>query len=346
MKIAIITQPLISNYGGLLQNFALQKVLKKLGHSPITFDQAESVPSFIIKLKLRVRNFFSPKNQFQKFITKNICSTSKAESILDFKSFEKKYSPDAYIVGSDQVWRPKYNMFLESSFLAFTNSSKKIAYAASFGTDEWEYNEDDTRRYAEYLKKFTAVGVREFSAVELCKNYFHVDAELVLDPTLLLKAEDYDSICSVPMDTTTKFSFTYILDSEEWKRKVVSSFCSDYAYQEIAGLNDRHGHIGQKLSVEEWLSYLKHSSFVICDSFHGTVFSILMHRPFCVLANVKRGNARLLSILQALGLEDRLITNENFFQIENLKEIDWHSVDNKLDTLREQSMIFLNKALK
>ena len=342
MNIAIITQPLETNYGGLLQNFALQKVLYALGHESITFDQLEIVPPLLTRLKISIRSLITPEDKFQKFVRKNINSTYKARNISDFSRFEKKYKPDAYIVGSDQVWRPKYNRLLDSCFLTFSNSQKKIAYAASFGTDEWEYSVQETQRYTKYISKFVAVGVREKSAVYLCRKYFNIEARQVLDPTLLLRAKDYDSILDTK-ELSQKYLFTYILDSTEQTRNFVYDFCHINSYIEIAGLRDMNGNLSERLAVEDWLGYLKNASFVICDSFHGTVFSILMHRPFLVLQNSNRGNTRLTSILQSLGLDDRLIFN--VFDINNIPNINWEEVDSKLDKMREESIEFLKNAL-
>lgn len=344
MKIAIITQPLDSNYGGLLQNYALQQVLKKMGHSTITFDQTGWLPPIIIKIKIALKSLFTMHNPFKSFVEKNINTTPKAKCLSDFKKFEKKYKPDAYIVGSDQVWRPKYNIFLDSCFLTFTDSKTKIVYAASFGTDDWEYNTQETKRYASCLKAFKAIGVRERSAVTLCKEHFGIDAQLVLDPTLLLEAEDYQKIC-ISNNKHNPYIFTYILDSADWKRDMVKDVCNIRSCKEVAGLKGMNGNIGKRLTVEEWVSYLKNASFVICDSFHGTIFSILMHRPFLVLGNSKRGNTRLLSILEAVGLKNRLVMENEVIDIVNLPSINWTDIDQRISKLRSESIDFLSKAL-
>ena len=342
MKIAIITQPLESNYGGLLQNYALQQILKKMGHSPITFDQTGWIPPFIIRLKIVLKSLCELHNPFRLFVKKYIVVSSKAKSISDFKKFEKKYKPDAYIVGSDQVWRPKYNILLDSCFLTFTNSKKKIAYAASFGTDNWEYTDQATKRYATYLKSFQAISVREQSAATLCKEYFGINAQLVLDPTLLLEAKDYQELC-IPTNEYNPYVFTYILDSADWKQKMVKEFCDNRLCKEVSGFKNMNGDIVGRLTVEEWISYLKNASFVICDSFHGMVFSILMHRPFVVLANAGRGNTRLSSLLERIGLSNRLFMG--YSDITELPEINWQEIDDCLNTLRCKSILFIKESL-
>ncbi len=339
MKIAIITQPLESNYGGLLQNYALQQILKKMGHKPITFDQHPSLPT---RIKIFISRLCEGSGCFNSFKKRYICATEKANNLRDFEKFEKIYKPDAYFVGSDQVWRPVYNRFLDCSYLAFSRSKRKIAYAASFGTDQWEYNDTDTEKYAKLLQSFKAIGVREQSAITLCKNHFKADAQLVLDPTLLLDSSDYQTLC-LPIKDKQEYVFTYMLDCDIWKRKMVKQLCNLYSCKEIAGLYNANGSKAKRLSVEQWITYLTNATFVVCDSFHGTVFSILMHRPFIVLGNSYRGNTRLISLLQSVGLENRLLLD--YSEISKLPTIEWDKVDQKLDNLRIESFNFIKQAL-
>lgn len=343
--VAIITQPMMTNYGCLLQNWAMQQIINKLGYKAITFDQSEWYPSFIVRLKVVLKKFFATNNtnDFERFVTNNINATPKAYLMSDFVRFEKKYKPYAYVVGSDQVWRPRYNRLLEASFLTFTNNNRKIAYAASFGTDEWEYDVKQTATYSEAVRWFKAIGVREQAAINLCKDHLKTDAKLVLDPTLLLKAEEYISLLSEP--NKQDYVFTYILDSENWKQDIVKSVCSQEQMFELAGMYDVEGKTHERISVEQWLTNLKHSKFVVCDSFHGTVFSILMHRPFWVLGNSERGNSRLLSILELVGLENRLIMKNRPIDMANLQGINWTDVDLRLSKLRSDSIEFLSNAL-
>lgn len=344
MRVGIITQPLETNYGGLLQNYALQQTLKKMGHDPITFDQLVGIPPFVVKLKSIIKELVTgmPTMRFKRFVAKHINATPKAVHMEDFKKFEEKYRPDAYIVGSDQVWRPPFNRLLDASFLTFT-AKRKIAYAASIGTDEWEFTPEQTKRYATYIKEFEAISVRELSAIKLCKNFFEVDATLVLDPTLLLTAEEYSPLlCDLQ---SQNHLFTYILDSEDWKKEIVRQVCTQEETSELAGYYNCNGDIGKRLSVEKWLTGLKQSKFVVCDSFHGTVFSLLMHRPFIVLGNHLRGNTRLSSMLEAVGLKDRLVIKGGVADLSSLPEIDWSDVDKRLSVFRSKSILFLQEAL-
>lgn len=344
--VAIITQPMMTNYGCLLQNWALQQTINKLGYSAITFDQSEWYPPLAVRIKMEIKKLFTlcRPNAFEQFITKNINITSKAYLISDFKKFERKYKPYAYVVGSDQVWRQQYNRLLDASFLSFTDCDRKVAYAASFGTDDWQFDEKQTTVYSQLIRGFKGVGVREQSAINLCKDYWGVDVALVLDPTLLLTAEEYTPLfCKLDKN---KYVFTYILDSECWKMNLVKDFCANKQISEEAGMYNFEGGISRQMSVEQWITSIKQSEFVVCDSFHGTVFSILMHRPFLVLGNSNRGNTRLLSILDILGLKNRFIMESENVDIYNLPSINWTDVDQRITKLRVESINFLSNALK
>lgn len=212
MKIGILTQHFLLNYGGIIQNFALQQVLLKLGHDSLTFehDTCYSRTRWFfrtIKHILRTRSFrnlpvypiykgrIGNKN-FIKFVLRNIRSVP----VKDFvPSLTAQYGIDAYVVGSDQVWRPAFNLGprLGNMFLDFADDKvKKLSYAASFGCKKWEYTKEQEKACSKLARRFDAISVREASAVDLCKNHFGIDATLVLDPTLLLNKEDYEKVCN------------------------------------------------------------------------------------------------------------------------------------------------------
>ncbi|MBN2903995.1 MAG: polysaccharide pyruvyl transferase family protein, partial [Enterococcus sp.] len=212
MKIGILTQHFLLNYGGIIQNFALQQVLLKLGHEPLTFehDTCYSRTRWLLRTAKQILKTRSLKGlpvypiyqgrvgnkNFIKFVLKNIRSVT----VKDFTpGLTQIYGLDAYVVGSDQVWRPAFNLGprLVNMFLDFAGDDvKKISYAASFGCKEWEYTEEQELQCGKLAKRFDAISVREASGVDLCKEHFGVDATLVLDPTLLLDKEDYGKVCN------------------------------------------------------------------------------------------------------------------------------------------------------
>lgn len=306
MNIGIVTQPLLNNYGGLLQNFALQKVLQSGKNEVYTIDVVYQVGYFRILLsaiKTMVYGFLGKKhntikrvdrfNQFKQFVEKQIKKTDTQRTFRKEIFLQKKL--DVVVVGSDQVWRPKYNYRIEDMYLKFAKDLpiKRIAYAASFGVDNWEYTSRQTHECSRLAKKFDAISVREESGVKLCKEHLGVDAVWVLDPTLLLAKEDYLTICEDVPVGAEKYLAVYVLDeNEEVKR----------TYEEIAkarGLIVKKFHADSKstLSVPEWLAMFRDASYVVTDSFHGTVFSIIFGKDFKCIYNKSRGAARFESLL-------------------------------------------------
>ncbi|WP_455613157.1 polysaccharide pyruvyl transferase family protein [Bacteroides congonensis] len=328
-KICILTQPLHTNYGGLLQTYALQTVLKRMGHEVWTEDRKWKRP-LIVKLKQWIARlikykglYYSTDKQEQiiaqktiPFIHKYISTTEPIYS--NTKKEFNKYHFDVYIVGSDQVWRPIYSYCLSNYFLDFTvgQQVKRIAYAASFGTSDWEFTEEQTRKCAALAKQFDKISVREDSGVMLCKKYLGVDAIHLLDPTMLLNKEDY--IRLVEQEKTPTFReklMTYVLDQSKEKQAIVRKVSQTLGLSPNPVMPDMNfSQVGKKYinqcvfpPVTDWLRGFMDSEFVVTDSFHGTVFSILFNKPFIVMANSERGTARLTSLLKKFELEERWV---------------------------------------
>lgn len=357
MKIGIVAQPLYNNYGGLLQNFALQQVLKRLGHEPKTIDFVgrTSFTRYLLSickqllisvLKCRcpqVRPYVAiptfRNSIMADFVNNHIDTTRIVHSYTKEIINEEHF--DAIITGSDQVWRPIYNMYIEDMYLKFVpNSIKKIAYAASFGVDTWEYNAKQTKRCTKQAKRLDAISVREATGVELCKTHLDVNAEHVLDPTILAGAEAYGPLLKENTEEQD-YLFAYILDITPEKQAYVESIAKSKGLKVIIKSADKNA----TLSVEDWLSMIANSSMVVTDSFHGTVFSILFHKEFYSIVNVARGGTRFVSFLSPLGLEHRM---GDVSQLQSIEPslIDWQQVDHILDKQRQDSMNFLTNALK
>lgn len=369
MKIGILTQPLRNNYGAILQNYALQEVLRRNGHCPITLDWEEegfplwkrmSYPIAFFLLRIVFGKGKYPKFHYQpskreariissktnEFISKYIVRKHILEKCDSLCTSDSKLGIKAFVVGSDQVWRPKYNDgHLDDMYLSFTQGMdvKRIAYAASFGTDKWEYSQKQTDACKQLVNRFNLITVREDSAVKLCVEQFGVNSYHVLDPTMLLTRDDYEHI--IFQSNTSKSPgnlFYYILDPNEEKllfiKKIskhldLSPFTVLPKYQKetltySAVKNKTEDCIYP--SVESWLRAYVDSEMIICDSFHGCVFSIIFNKPFWVLKNSNRGNARFESLLRLFGLEDRLIDLHMISTIDINKTIEWTNINKAL----------------
>ena len=351
MKIGIITQPLLANYGGILQNFAMQRVLAQLGHEPRTIDYTLR-NSLWRCLRHRIRHYLKGgkgmlpgllrlrSGHFERFVERHIALTRRVDRYEE--GLIQEYWFDLLLVGSDQVWRPKYNPHLEDMFLRFAQNQAvgRIAYAASFGVDRWEFNSHQTRSCAALAQRFDKITVREASGIKLCHEKLGVEAELVLDPTLLLTAEDYRPLYQEIEPEPKPYLAAYLLGHDQERR----AFCE--AMARARGLEVRYfgADANAKLSIEEWLSQLNRASLVITDSFHGTVFSILGHREFITLGHQGRGLSRLKSLLGLTALESRLFEEIPEGGVE-LPSIEWKGVDERLDAARQQSLDLLKKSL-
>lgn len=365
MRIAILTQPLHNNYGGILQNYALQVVLKGLGHDPVTLDLSYNKPNWpfyvrVIKFVWRfVKRLFGDKsilfsdlerqwvfmnrpgkNQ-KRFVQAYIDSLHFVDKLND--NFCSEYAFDAFIVGSDQVWRPRFSPYLPNYFLDFTQGAKvkRLSYAASFGTDKWEGTAAETVQMIPWVQQFDAVSVREKSGVSLCWNTFGVRAQCVLDPTLLVNKNEYVSLLTSEINTMrSPYLAVYVLDDSKSIRCLVKKVCKKLNLKAVyLGVKSKKGFP----SIESWISGIFNSNYVLTDSFHGTVFSIIAHKPFTTVINSGRGASRFESLLGDLGLMDRLTSAGN--PTISDYSVDYSTVDAKLVELKEQSLNFLKHNL-
>lgn len=376
MKIGILTQPLHNNYGGLLQNYALQQVLKGMGHEVETVDWMPeygwlrerlskakyTLLSYINKdvekprYKPTSKEFAVLSRNTKQFVERylNVCPQHVAHQ-EEFRFVDSRYKYDAYVVGSDQVWRPNYNPFMKAMFLGITEREdvKRIAYAASFGTSKWEFSPQMTSECAVLAKKFDMITVREKSGVDLCREYFGVEATWVLDPTMLLNSEDYEKLVvaeNEPKSVGTLFH--YILDPSEEKKSLIERVSEDKGLNPFTIMpkyqaeNRTKWDVKHRIkecvfpSVTSWLRGFMDAEMVVVDSFHGAVFSIIFNKPFWVIGNSKRGNARFDSLLGLYGLEDRMITPGN--AVDWNKPIDWDSVNEIREREKERSLKAFN----
>lgn len=385
LKIGILTNLIGSNYGGILQAYALFKTLKDFGHNPIfikrTTQDIIKRNKVTIKTRLRasLRQFikkyvcfhgdswaylYAKKSQLvnelnyvgNKITSRNIvpfisrqfsCQTTPCINSSDLK--EQTKNCDGIIVGSDQVWRPEYTLNIYDNFCDFLGDSsiKRFSYAASFGTDDWRYTDEETSRCKELLKKFITVSVRESDGVDKCQKYFNRQATHVLDPTMLLTKDFCEKEFVETKSNNENFVFSYILDKSDQKTEILERLSNtlNKKYKSIIWSE----YIKEKNSlpsIETWLSNYSQADFIFTDSFHGTVFSIIFNKPFITFMNKERGNTRFTSLLEMFNLKNRLITEASELTEEKiLAPIDWNKVNIILELEREKSLNFLKNCL-
>lgn len=376
MKIGILTLPLHTNYGGILQAYALQTVLERMGHEVVVISRNFNLKKYpplwrfpfsitkrcIRKYLLRQNvDIFSEYHQnktykiisqhTQKFIEEHI-HTLVIDKLEDLN--EKDF--DCIVVGSDQVWRKKYFTYhyattIDNAYLAFAKNWKiqKLVYAASFGTEDWEYNEEDTKKCKDLIKQFQAISVREDSGVHLCKEKYGVKAIQLLDPTLLLQKEDYINLFKEKTEPSPGNLMVYILDENKETDQIVSKVIKQTKlrpFRTVAKKASQTNIIEERIQppLEAWLRGFYDAEFVLTDSFHACVFSIIFNKPFLVIGNESRGMVRFSSFLKQFDLEDHLITTleENVPKL-NLKK---PNVQQQILALQDLSFSYLKNSLE
>lgn len=378
MKIGIITLPLNVNYGGILQAYAVQNILKKDGHEVVTIDRESKemlspvikffsfwkrfILRYIFRKDVVVRAYANKKERAKlalntdRFISENI-NRIYLNSANEYRELDKQ-GFDAYVVGSDQVWRPKYSPKISDHFLGFLAADSKalrIAYAVSFGVDDWEYTVEETAECKTLAHKFDIVAVREKSGIQLCTDYLNVGASHVLDPTMLVDKEDYCKLVERDNLPENKGKIlTYILDRDEHVNTLIHRVEKILGEESFSTMpKSTFKDVGSKNissciypPVTNWIKGFIDADFVLTDSFHGTVFSILFNKNFFTVGNTNRGMSRFRSLLKLFDLENRLLTEKDELTEDRLKEkIDFEKVNKILDAAKKDSLAFLTGVL-
>lgn len=379
MKIGILTQPLHTNYGGILQAYALQTVLERMGHdveviappqTPLLLAWWKRPLSMAKRLALRC---LSGRKDI--VIDVNACAKERYRRLIPSQKYTRQFIDahihlhmverlqdirpgdyEAIVVGSDQIWRKSYSMLWKGQtyadvFLAFTEGwpIRRIAYAPSFGVDYIEAKGKEIEACRKAIARFDAVSVREESGVEICRQSLGVEAECVLDPTMLLRKKDYESLIPDNGDAPrAPFLLSYILDETEGKdalrRAIAERKGIDINITNKADNQKKGEPARPQPPVEDWLRAFAMADYVITDSFHACVFSILFHKQFTVVGNDERGNTRIKSLLRMLGLQDRMVT-ASADGYTAMPDIDYAKVDAALEEKRKASYGFLAGSL-
>lgn len=372
MKVGILTLPLWNNYGGILQAYALTLCIKRLGHHVIFLDvkrdELTKSQQFIQNLKRWIKNNLLNKagpyyanqkelklicNKTRNFVEEKIQPSSGWIQLSELPEISNNL--DAIVVGSDQVWRPEYCPNIEFYFLGFASDKvRKISYAASLGTDDWRFSVQNTLTVKPLLQKFESVSVRERSAINLIHDNMQVNAEQCCDPTLLLSHTDYLKVADISnMPSGGQGIFCYVLDPEEPRMQGLENIGSTLGYSLFYNMpktfdkdfaKDPESYVFP--SVESWIECFQKSDFVVTDSFHGCVFSIIFNKPFIAIANIDRGFTRFESLLEIYKLKDRLFKSisdidPNIFK----KEIKWDSINIIKAQQKQYGINFLKKTL-
>jgi hypothetical protein len=342
--IAILTFHSAKSYGAALQAFALCEFLRNRGFKVYIINLRP--PSITRSLSLNPVRWLSVIrfNNFERTYFTYFPALYRTSQELK----ENPPMADYYIVGSDQVWNPEITQEYQLSyFFDFVPEGKKIiSYAASFGKSELIIEDKDRVTIQKLLHRFSAVSVREDSAVHIAKKIFNVEAQQVLDPTLLLS--DYSNLTGVLVEKKQIVCFKFHRNQEFYETMRKVGLCLALP---VLILNTSRPVKGMKNipvpSVERWLKSIQGASLVVTDSFHAVAFCIIFRRNFIVIPANRDRFTRIESLLRILGLDSRIyysydeIINDKRWQ----EPVDYQEVALKLEKYRTLSIHFLEQAL-
>ncbi len=365
MKVGVVTFHNAHNYGASLQTWALQKVLKNMGadpcvvhYHPFIIDRLYMAPKqdtfkkkikYVLKKKYRdrVKMQVYKNRKYRNFIRDNF------KLVGDFTTYEElkngKLGLDAYITGSDQVWNSDHTDGFDPAYtLDFAEpSAKKISYAASVGREYIlpQYRE----QFAQSLASYTAISVREASARPAIEALTEHPVEVVLDPTLLLDRKDYEELKKPGLFEGQRYILVYMMETN----KELVQFANRLSVAIGIPVIQRkpptvfRNELGSYYTdtAAEFLSEIEHAEYVLTNSFHATVFSLIYEKPFISMLHTSTG-ARTSDLLKSVGLESHIVYNPNeFHDIHQFDIEDKEELRKRIHELQKTSYEFLHRAL-
>ena len=369
-KIGIITFHNSYNCGSMLQAYALQQVIDRM-----TGRKSEIV-DFSNEGQQKLYGVRQP-NDSLKNIIKNIILAPRLKKIArNYESYERfkkrnfrlsnrpihksvdlsDADYDIVVAGSDQIWNIMIADGDDAYFLPWVKNARKVAYAPSFGAKNIAEFADDPTRYADYLRGFSNLSIRERNGLEWLQNLTGKSAELLLDPTLLLNQDDYAEIESHKLKLLPRYIFYYSPGYSRDINKLVHRISQKYKLPVIA-FNTKTFYVkgmqfsGFKLPEIEnpstYLQLIKNAEIIITTSFHGTVFSTIYRKKFWTVKNggMFGNDDRVKTLMHLLDLEDRMIPTEFDDAFDYLKEKDYDRYERLLEKEQEKAYKYLKKAL-
>ena len=355
MKIGTLTFHRARNYGGVLQSYALVKFLQLRGYDVEVADyrcpkiesayklwKTDSIKSFLSSFLHYGENCRARKN-FEYFRKNYITIGNTVYKNPD--DFTNQY--DLCIIGSDQVWTPRlvggYNPIY---YGFFSHAIRKIGYAVSVAEVSY-YSKEELTEMAKYVKNFSHFSTREDSFCQEMRILSGRDVITVLDPSLLLTKEDYESIVEEPEEKN--YVLYYQQEYNPLTRVLIENLSRQINASKIivvAGRDEIYNYpykhyTKASLSVNKFLGLIKNAKFVFTSSFHGTAYSLVFRKDFYFVANAAPDRARCL--LQVCGAEDRLIQSDDNIQF---SKVDYSKVEPRLNAARKKSIDFLINAIE
>ncbi|RWR44286.1 polysaccharide pyruvyl transferase family protein [Sinirhodobacter ferrireducens] len=356
-RVGILTLQLSTNYGGILQMLALHDAIKQQGGEPVLLDKHarhETLKTRISPVLARIplqdlrgiRSKAMAASEHRRFFESRVAQISRpVRSGRDIEAEIARLGLSTVVVGSDQVWRMDYQKDGSelNYFLNFGGDAlRRVAYAASFGHGHWAFPARSEEIRA-CLSRFDAISVREQSGQTICSEVFgREDTRFVLDPTLLHEAEYYrDMMGAGPKQGPCVL--VYVLDRQKEARDLAAKIAAQRGNLPVRVLSPSARAF---TNIPDWLSAFENAEFVVTDSYHGTIFSIIFQRPFLTLLNSQRGLDRFTSLFDSLGLSGHGLTDwDGTFPPVASQNPDYEVISAKISRLRTTSCAFLGNAL-
>ena len=347
MTVGILTYHWEDNYGATLQAYATYRAVSELGHTPMLIDlRLPYAPPLVSRLVFALK-----RHRFNAFRRKYFTRLSP----LCYHSVEElRANPpqcDCYLTGSDQTWNPHIaKRLLPAYFLTFgPDTTRRITYATSIGLDRWPGSEaisDGEIRRA--LSRFDSLLLREDTGIGICRDVFGHEATQVADPVLL--HTDYSELIgSSPAPSGEVIAYKLIDDAGFYEMAAETAHRLGKPIRSIGSIRRMKGYRSTyPESVQDWVRRFASAEYVLTDSFHGTVFSLLYHKPFVIYTGDPKRVTRIESLLRQVNLTDRILhsgaTPADMHRIA-LTPIDWKSVDEAIAAMRHDSLRNLSLAL-
>lgn len=358
MKIGIITFHRAINYGAVLQSYALQYYLNKLGID------AEIIDYKCQYLEKRYRKFYKSSNGIKGIISGILYYYIRSARINSFNKFRKEnikisqknisknelpYVGNQYdyiITGSDQVWNPKQSNYDMSYFLDFVPANKRISYAASLGTITM--NDINIKICKKYLPKYRLISVREEYGADIIENLLNKKVTTVLDPVFLLSENEWMKFIYKKRIVKDSYIFVYCLHekscysmatelSKRTNKKIVC--IPDSLKTKIKGKKDFTA------GLEDFLNYIYYADYIITDSFHASAFSIIFKKQFSIILKTEKKdlNGRLTSLASEFNIQKKLVYNNQYLDIND--EIDYEKIKYIMEKKKRHSKKFIESII-
>lgn len=379
-KVGILNVQWTDNYGAVLLAYALQSVIESMGYCAEIIDYRPSAANEQSSLIKRIKKKIVQdgingvvNRLFRKIFRKqdNNVNFSSVEKHKKFELFRNNYlnrsivyqaihdgdnlDYDLYVVGSDVIWKPDRVLSFESEvyFLNFTvnYNCRRIAYAASIGTDDCERLSLIEEKMGGMLQKFDCVSVREKASLSFVQKLYGRPVQWCIDPTLLIGKDKYDVMLEkngLNGAIQEHYIYLYLFENNQEAIKLANKYSKELNLPIICqcGMPDKINRLLEFSKDDgpiEFIGRIKNADFIITDSFHGTVFSVIYRKQFVTLSRGKI-SIRMQDLLERLKLQERYVNNPANAEVDCLS-VDYATTEEIIKEWRNESVVWLKSAL-